>query len=246
MIINLEEVANSADFFGNKARNLSILINKGVKIPKGIAVGVQHYLDYIYSGNFSENFKLKVNDFLEKIPGSYAIRSSANVEDSSKRSYAGQFITKLGIPLSKVFDSIREVYLSANLPSTAYSEDQIKMGVIIQQMIKADFSGVLFSYDIIDQNPNSAIIELAKGRCEKVVSGKTNPSLYIINKISNEITLFEEGDQDIRLDLQQIKYILENAKKIEDAFQSPQDIEFLFHKNEFYCLQSRNITTIEK
>ena len=111
-------------------------------------------------------------------------------------------------------------------------------------MIDSDLSGVLFTYDIINKNPNSLMIELSKGRCENIVSGKTNPSLYIIDKKSREIILFEGGDQNILLNEIQKNHILENAKEIERIFRKPQDIEFLFNSNRFYCLQSRNITPL--
>jgi len=98
----------------------------------------------------------------------------------------------------------------------------------------------------MEKDEKLKIVELAKGRCEKIVSGKTNPSLYVIDKISNNIRLFEEGNQNVVLNEQQIYQILNNSKRIEEIFQAPQDVEFIFNQNIFYCLQSRNITTIKK
>ena len=86
--------------------------------------------------------------------------------------------------------------------------------------------------------------ELSSGKCENIVSGRTNPSLYIIDKNSEETLLFEEGSQNVSLGEYQIHQILLNAKRIESVFEKPQDIEFLFNLNKFYCLQSRDITTL--
>jgi len=246
MISKLEEIFDQENLFGNKAKNLSILSNKGILIPEGITISFDNHSNYLNSGDFSQQFRKNLFKNLGYIPEPYAVRSSANVEDSSKKSYAGQFTTKLGVSSKKILSAIKEIYTSSNYLNARYYKYKVKMGIIIQKMIESDFSGVLFTYDIINQTSDSVTLELANGRCENIVSGRTNPSLYVINKNSRNIHLFEKGDQNVTLNSRQISKILDNAKRIENIFQKPQDIEFLFYQNKFYCLQSRNITTISK
>ncbi|MDI6738434.1 MAG: PEP/pyruvate-binding domain-containing protein [Nanoarchaeota archaeon] len=215
-------------------------------VPEGIALSFEHYQEYISSQEISREFRERIAKCLKGLPGPYAVRSSANVEDSNNKSYAGQFVTLLDVLLEDVPLAIRDVYQSAasfNRLATPARND-VRMGVIIQRMIAADCSGVLFSYNLIENDPESIMMEVTAGKCEKIVSGKVNPSLYIIDKHSGSIRLFEEGDQKVSLEAEKLRQVLENCKIIEKSFGSPQDIEFLFHNGKFYCLQSRSITTI--
>lgn len=244
MISKLEEVAKQERIFGNKARNLSVLINQEILVPNGIAVSYEHYLDYLESGSFKNNFERRLCQKLGSISGQFAVRSSANVEDSGQRSYAGQFKTILDVSKDGIVEAIKQVYDSGINFNSSYSNNPLQMGIVIQEMINAEISGVLFTYDLINQNNDSIMVELSKGTCENIVSGRTNPSLYIIDKNSEKTLLFEEGNQNVCLNPNQICQILSNAKRIESIFEKPQDIEFLFNSNKFYCLQSRDITIL--
>ena len=244
MISKLEEVAKQERIFGNKARNLGVLINQGILVPNGIAVSYEPYLDYLESGSFKNDFERRLCQKLGSFSGQFAVRSSADVEDSGQRSYAGQFKTVLDVSKDGIIEAIKQVYDSGINFNSSYSNNPIQMGIVIQEMIDAERSGVLFTYDLINQKNDSIMVELSKGKCENIVSGRTNPSLYIIDKNSKEVLLFEEGYQNVCLNLNQICQILSNAKKIESIFGKPQDIEFLFNSDKFYCLQSRDITNL--
>jgi len=244
MISSLEEVLIKENIFGNKARNLSILINHGILVPRGVAISYEYYLYYLKFRKLDKDFKRELLKKLEKYSGQFAVRSSADVEDSEFKSYAGFFKTVLDVPKKGILKAIKQIYDSGINFNSPYSNTQVRMGIIIQEMIEAEISGIIFTYDIINKNPNSLMVELCYCKCENIVSGKINPSLYIINKNSGKTILFEQGDQNVSLNRHQLDEILQNAKKIEKIFGKPQDIEFSFNSNKFYCLQSRNITTI--
>ncbi|MFA5060911.1 MAG: PEP/pyruvate-binding domain-containing protein [Candidatus Pacearchaeota archaeon] len=244
MISKLEEVAKQERIFGNKARNLGVLINQGILVPNGIAVSYEPYSDYLDSRSFKNDFEGRLYQKMGSYSCQFAVRSSADVEDSGQRSYAGQFKTILDVSRDRLIEAIKKVYDSGINFNSSYSSNPIQMGIVIQEMIDAESSGVLFTYDLINQNNDSIMVELSQGKCENIVSGRTNPSLYIIDKNSKEVLLFEEGDQNVCLNPGQICQILSNAKKIESIFGKPQDIEFLFNSDKFYCLQSRDITTL--
>ncbi|VVB80718.1 Phosphoenolpyruvate synthase [uncultured archaeon] len=244
MIFNLEETKRIGNSCGNKARSLSILTNEGVQIPIGIVADFTHYYDYLKIGRLTTHFLKDILRCLDTVPGPYAVRSSANVEDSSRRSYAGQFKTKLNVPRSRVEEAICEVYDSARNPKGFSYNPEVLMGLLIQQMIPSDISGVIFTYDIVNQSSDSIVAEFLPGECERLVSGKTNPSMIILEKSTGKTLLFERGQESISLDGQKKMQILNNATRIEGIFKSPQDIEFLLNSNKFYCLQSRDITSL--
>jgi len=244
MIANLEELSKQERIFGNKARNLGILINQGILVPRGIAISYEHYLDYLESRSFKNDFERRLYQKIGSSSGQFAVRSSADVEDSGQRSYAGQFKTVLDVSRDRIIEAIKKVYDFGINFNSSYSSNPIRMGVVIQEMIDAELSGVLFTYDLINKNKDSIMVELSLGKCENIVSGRINPSLYIIDKNSKEVLLFEEGNRNVCLNQNQIYQILSNAKKIESIFGKPQDIEFLFNSDKFYCLQSRDITAL--
>jgi len=228
-------------YFPNIAvtRSLEEGIHKLVTVP-----GFFNNLDYLESRSFKNDFERRLFQELGNSSGQFAVRSSADIEDSGQRSYAGQFKTILDVSRDGIVEAIKQVYDSGINFNSPYSNNFIQMGIIIQKMIDAENSGVLFTYDLINQNNNSIMAELSQGKCENIVSGRTNPSLYIIDKNSRETLLFEKGNQSVCLNQDQVYQILSNAKKIESIFGKPQDIEFLFNSDKFYCLQSRDITTI--
>ncbi len=75
--------------------------------------------------------------------GTVAVRSSADVEDASGKTYSGAFESVLNVSgRDKMQDALAQVYDSANCVPGA------KMGVVIQRMISApDMAGVLYSMD---------------------------------------------------------------------------------------------------
>ena len=153
---------------GKKAERLFIMKEKGLPVPTLFCVnklpGKEELLSVLESGK------------------EYSVRSSAFCEDSADYSFAGQFDSFLFVKKEEVFDKIKECFLSAEKESVrAYcnqngiSPDKIKMSVIIQEMIDADFSGVLFS-----ANPqgilNESVIVMGKGTGDNVVEEKCDVS----------------------------------------------------------------------
>jgi len=109
-----------------------------------------------------------------------------------------------------------------------------KMAVIVQQMIDADWSGVMFTKDPIEKK--HILIEAAPGLGEQIVSGTITPSNFYIEE-SNIIK--KQNNHNIDEDM-----ILEIAilgEKIENLYNIPQDIEFSV-KGKIFILQTRPIT----
>ena len=160
----------------------------------------------------------------------------------------------------------RAIYYRAknNFPT-----DKVFIAVVVQKMVNADKAGVMFSINPSTNNPDEIMIEGAFGLGEAVVSGAVNPDLYIVDKDSMEIKKIEQKEQKIKIikdpetgktitkklsakeEAQQvcndkeIKELARFAKKIEEHYGKPQDMEWAIENGEIYIVQSRAVTTFK-
>ena len=180
---------------GAKAIRLKELQDLGFKVPQFICIS-------------------DIKDIKELNCEKYAVRSSAQVEDSAEKSFAGQFKTILDVSPEDLEKAAKEVMKDSE-------------SVIIQEFINPDMSGVTFT-----RNPlggREMVIEYHKGVGEELVSGKIKP---------DKLSLYWNQDSD--------KFPIELFKKIEKHYKFPQDIEWCIKDGEFFFLQTRPITTIDK
>jgi pyruvate,water dikinase len=110
---------------GAKARNLSILQKMGLKIPKSFVIPFEAFEEYRVDRESGIDYVMM---FLEKILDKnkrYSVRSSANIEDSSVISFAGQFETQLNCEnLNDVKKAIERIWISAHGEKpTVYKSD---------------------------------------------------------------------------------------------------------------------------
>ncbi|MFW5976611.1 MAG: phosphoenolpyruvate synthase [Bacillota bacterium] len=223
-----------------------------------------------------EEFKRKIHCYIERIDinATYAIRSSATMEDSPTTSFAGQHGSYLNIKgINNIIDKIKSCW------SSLYSEravsyriknniDQtrVKMAVLIQKMVFPDKSGILFTADPVTNNRNIITIDAGFGLGEALVSGLITPDTYKVTNqnliISRNIgkkklaikpdpgggTYKEKLNEEFRdaqvLNNKEIIELSRIGKKIESFYQNPQDIEWCIAENDIFITQTRPITSL--
>ncbi len=183
------------------------------------------------------------------------VRSSANVEDSKKYSFAGQFETKLDVMPSQVLDAIKEVYSSLYrrrsleyVKAGALDLKGIKTGILIQQFINTDFAGVIFTANPVSGDRNEIIFEYVKGLGEYLVNGKKEPSSMTFNKqdISPETVSKRMPSQPHgRINHQLVSKVLSRSIYLEKLFGTPVDVEWGIKNNDLFIFQCRPITTLQ-
>ncbi len=245
---------NNEKIVGGKAYNLNILTSNGINVPKWFAVT-------------SADAEFSVDE--EKL---YAVRSSAVGEDGSGNSFAGQMESYLYVKPSDIRARIQDVINSANSERIRFyreqnglSNDNIKVGVIVQEMINSEISGVAFSSNPITGERNSIVISSVFGLGEGLVSGELNADTYTISngKIKKNIIekpykiVFDEekqfGTKQIpnknpqaeTLTDEQLQNLIKVIGEIVEIYGKPQDIEWAIANGELYILQARPITTLE-
>ncbi len=131
---------------------------------------------------------------------SFAVRSSANIEDSEQFSFAGQaesFLNNLN--LQDIKKSIKKCWASLFSPQSLLyilqmrnkgkmlSLLDIQIAVIIQKMVYPECSGVLFTTNVINNNHNQMLINSTWGLGDVITSNLINPDLLIIDKLNGTI-----------------------------------------------------------
>ncbi|MCR4688540.1 MAG: phosphoenolpyruvate synthase [Saccharofermentans sp.] len=222
--------------YGAKIDNLIKLRQAGFNVPAFTVVP--------YESAVKEDFEAELPSEGEL----FSVRSSANVEDGANQSFAGQFETFLDVPKDEVASKIKQIVSSiksegvkAYADSASIDISSIKMNIIVQDMIRSEVSGVLFT-----ANPqgilNESVITVGRGLGEGVVSSSVDTTSYYYN-LTDKICYFE-GEEDL-LDQALIDELIDTADKIKALFGEYLDIEFAIAADRVYILQVRPITTLK-
>jgi pyruvate,water dikinase len=201
--------------------------------------------------------------------GLVAVRSSATSEDGVTASFAGQQETILGVEgETALLAAVLRCWKSLDTErAIAYRREQgiddaaAAMAVVVQQLVPAEVSGVLFTHDPLDASGTRLLIEAAFGLGEAVVSGRVMPDRFQLSRATGEVvqqTLSEKRERltaqgwepvpppdqcRASLDPHQLLELSRLATKIENFYGSPRDVEWAFAEGKFFILQARPITT---
>ena len=178
----------------------------------------------------------------------YAVRSSSSLEDGDLTSFAGQFDTYLNVEekdlntkIIECFKSLYKINVLEYMKTNNLDLSNLKMNVIVQEMINPDISGVLFT-----SNPqgiiNESVISVSYGLGENVVADKGEITTYYYN-LTDKLYYYD-GIKNI-LSKEQIEELINISEELKKELGSYLDIEFSILNNTIYLLQTRKITTID-
>ncbi|CAG9770742.1 unnamed protein product [Ceutorhynchus assimilis] len=118
----------------------------------------------------------------------WAVRSSAVGEDSEELSAAGQNETILGVAENNILRAVSKCWASLfTYQSVQYRWQhglaiKADMAVVVQRMVPAEAAGVLFTWHPTTSNPSQMVITSNFGLGESVVSGKSEPDTFVLNR----------------------------------------------------------------
>ena len=203
-------------FIGGKMYGLSVLNSKGIKVPFSMVVPT------------GVNVTTEDLKFLEEKYDHYSVRSSADIEDGEKNSFAGMFDSYLNVSPKDVLENIVKVKDSINNERLKeYIQvnglDQPHMAVVIQSFKEPTHAGVWIG--------NSDNLEWVEGNGEKLVSGSSTPHSEIWNdgRCANSLELNNQAIGSKMLEYQQ--KVGSNA-----------DFEWMILDGELIMLQFRPVT----
>ena len=204
---------------------------------------------------FNPKVTKKIEKHHQKLSGTVAVRSSMVGEDQASASFAGQLDTYLNVGPAELMASIKMCYAALFKPElqhyisgrkmdfTSQETDLFAMAVIVQQMVPAKYSGIVFTADPISGR-REVIIEASTGIGENIVSGTVNPDRYIVNASGQIAQMMPVKKEQPLLSPEQIMLLAESANRITRLMGFPQDIEWAWDGKSFIFLQSRPISTL--
>lgn len=178
-----------------------------------------------------------------------AVRSSAVSEDGAF-SFAGLYSTILNIPRENIGKAYREVLASKYSAEALFyrisqglGDEETAMSVLIQEMVEAESSGVLYTSGVTHEKigRNHLHLHVSSGLGDQLVSGVITPDYYVLTR-EKPSTLVSKKTSDAVLSDDQAVEIAELGILIADFFNTPQDIEWAIDlTGKLYILQARSL-----
>lgn len=204
-----------------------------------------------------------------------AVRSSATAEDLAGASFAGQQETFLNVVGAEdLLGAVRRCWSSLFTAQAifyrrqkGFDHAQVSMAVVVQKMINAEKSGVIFTVDPVLRNHFQMIVEAVWGLGEGIVSGRITPDHYKVDRENYEIIFSFVPEKPIMITREagggvvtqnvapervsaqilapeEIQQLVDLGNRVEEHFGCPQDIEWSIEDGQVYLLQSRPITCL--
>ncbi len=244
-ILGLDEITGSN--VGGKAYGLSRLVSMGLRVPPAFVIhGAQ-------SGSYPEELEQSYQALGGK---TVAVRSSAQGEDGTDASFAGQYDTVLNVTGS---DALRQaidrcVASRANARALAYQgvqetgqdtpDNGAAMNVVVQCMVDAKLAGVVFTADPASARRDLLVIDAVAGLGEALVSGEATPDHYGVNRAGDIVKRQLVGEEALLSDAQ-VAEIARQARSAELHEGQPLDLEWAIDATgTLYWLQARPVTTL--
>jgi phosphoenolpyruvate synthase/pyruvate phosphate dikinase len=205
-----------------------------------------------------------------------AVRSSAVDEDGASASFAGQYETFLNIVgAEQVAEAIVQCWRSAgSARALAYRSqqglpsDSLRLAVLVQQLVLADVSAVLFTANPVTGNRDELIINASWGLGESIVGGTVTPDSYVL-RASDLAIISQQAAEKRRMTVanaggtcevdvprflrrqpalsdDQVVELGRLGQALEAAMGRPVDIECAYQSGRLYLLQCRPITAIQR
>jgi phosphohistidine swiveling domain-containing protein len=246
-IVSFKELTREQEpLAGGKGRTLARLTRAGYPVPDGFLA-----LPAAFAGdNLTPDAWAGVRAYLARLSkgdpnGTFAVRSSALGEDSARASFAGQFETVLNVltdeevrqAIYAVRRSRRAARVQAYGRAQGLGEIAPEMAVVVQRLIRADLSGVLFTVDPVTGDRMHMTGNFVQGLGEKLVSGSTLPRTFTLGR--------PQGTYDGPPELSRLaRALYRTGCGLERELGGPQDIEWAVAAGRLHLLQARPITTL--
>lgn len=263
---------------GGKGANLGELVREGFPVPPGFVITTAAYEHALRSAGQAAG-QVPADEGAAQAPvpedlraeilaayrdlgaGPVAVRSSATAEDLPGAAFAGQQDTFLNVAgdaallaaVAKCWASLWTGRAVAYRSRLGIGPAQVRIAVVVQVMVPADWAGVLFSANPVSGSREEMVVDVARGLGEAVVSGRVTPDLYVLDR-AGRVKRQHAGNQEAagrgqhdggqELSADMLRRLAALASAAAWHFGSPQDIEWACAGGRLYILQARPMTAL--
>lgn len=237
---------NNARDVGNKAAGLHRLRGMGMRIPETYVLIGKAYRQYQQDhphlkDSLAGEIARKLN-----LSKAYAVRSSANLEDGLDNSFAGQFQSVLDVcGLEALLQAVWSIWEAARgsavreyLGRLGIQDDELRMPVIVQEMVPAVVSGVAFSRNPIT-GAREVLIEAVEGPGTRLVQDGITPYRWTFQ--GGEFTAQPESSP---IPAPVIEEIARDTTLLARRSKKAIDLEWVYDGQQVYWVQMREITAL--
>jgi len=231
---------------GGKAANLRRCILAGWPVPPGGVVTIDAHLRILAGEIDLTALGVAVARQLASFQPDqvFAVRSSAEVEDSASASFAGQFKSVLNVRQDDLPTAIMDVQGSVRNPAALRYARRLRvqapnaLAVIVQCQVNARLAGVCFTRDPVT-GADDVLVEYTAGIGEAVVGGLAlaADSCRFQRAPGGAVVTADTGPH-----IGDATQVAEMAIALEATFGGPQDVEWAYDAHRLWLLQTRPIT----
>jgi rifampicin phosphotransferase len=204
--------------------------------------------------------------------GPVAVRSSATAEDLVGAAFAGQQDSYLNVVGDiAVLDAVRRCWGSLwTERALAYrrhqqiTSDNLQIAVVVQQMVDAEFAGVMFTANPVTGARDEIVIDASSGLGEAVVAGLVTPDHYVLDSQGKvrqrtpgrrEVVIrsaagggvthaTDAGPGPATLPDPVLTQLAALGRSVAAHFGRPQDIEWAYADGRIWLVQARPMTAL--
>jgi rifampicin phosphotransferase len=204
----------------------------------------------------------------------WAVRSSATNEDGGTASFAGLYRTHLGLSRHDIAAAVTDLWASVWEESVVQywlrrAPDRVppSMAVVIQPTMQARVSGVCHSIHPVTGRFNQVTVNAVLGLAVPLVEGLVTPDHYVVQvggpaRIlrrsiavkSERLTVDQDGARRAAvaeaakgksaLSDEELTDLAGTAKRVEQIFGHPVDLEWLYDARQLWIVQARPLTAV--
>ena len=245
--------------------------------PVTLQIASQTIQDSFVNGQMPEEIAQAIVLAYDNLPGTdpaVAVRSSATAEDLPDLSFAGQQESFLNIcGPAAVQEAVKRCWASLwTARAIGYrshhqiGQDEVSLAVVVQLLVLAEASGILFTANPLTGRRDQIIISAAWGLGEAIVGGLVTPDSLIVDKTTGQVVERETADKQLMTVRQengtdehdtpdQLRHrpalsdeeaagLARLGVRIEALYGLPMDIEWTLAEGKLAVVQARPITAL--
>ena len=172
------------------------------------------------------------------------VRSSSAIEDMGESSMAGRFTSVLDVVGWDAFLAAADRVTSSAAAVRDAAGDVGSMAVLVQRQSGARFGGVMFGVDPVTGSRDQIVVEVVPSGPDSLVGGTAMADHYVLTRRGGIVRVTHTGHIP-PLDRARRRALARMARRAEQVFGAPQDIEWLVDPaDRLWLLQSRPVTAI--